>query len=298
VKRLKLFFVPVLAIAAAFALMGCASTEVTGTVYFSLEDAPVEGAIIKVGDTEVTSDAYGHFSLGSMPLEIMEGQVVIEGFPDHDFSVDLEEADIEHHFTVEIPATHTEIVFVENTHDQAEISLDDVTVYFDGVEVDSRLLSPFQTGVVAPGNYAVSVDSEIYYPFTDVVVLEQGEQEIKLVLDITLEETYRRFNRTNDLHRHAESYNYLHPDVRALISEADWAGIHDTGVSIIDAAPNDETEYEDWVSQLTNRTYPAVVSFVRPYITEQGGDRTAREETQYWTNADGRWYRIFLERFW
>jgi hypothetical protein len=298
-KRIKLFLVLTLSVLTALALMACASTELSGTVYFSLEDSPVEGAVITIDDLEMTSDTYGWFSAGSLPLRVFEGRVSLEGFPDHDFSVDLSEADIDHHFTIEIPATHAEITFIENTYDDSEVSPDDIKVSFNGLEVDSRLLTPgFQTGIIPPGDYLVVVESEIYYPFSELITLEQGEQEISLALDLTLEETYRRFNRANDLHRHTESYNYLHADIRSLLTVNEWASAHDTSVSIIDAAPSDQDEHEDWDSELTGNNYVAVISFERPFITLRGAERVAHEETQYWTNSDGRWYRIFPERFW
>ncbi|MCL2402807.1 MAG: carboxypeptidase-like regulatory domain-containing protein [Coriobacteriia bacterium] len=298
-KRFRLLAVLMLLTLMPLVFSGCASTELTGTVYFSLEDAPVEGATIRVDDTEAISDAYGQFALGNMPLRVIEGQVIIEGFPDFDFSVNLEEADIEHHFSIEIPASRTTINFIENSYEEAEVSTDDINIQFSGEEVDHRLLtSGFQTGIVALGTYDLGITSEIYESLEKEILLEEGEHEIKVVLDLTLDETYRRFNRVNDLHRHAESYTYLHPDIQALVSAAEWAGAHSTEVSIIDAAPSDETEHADWISELTGQSYPVVIAFDRPYIAEARGNRVAFEETQYWTNLDGRWYRVFPRKFW
>ena len=303
IVRFALAKAMVLAIAAlmALALTGCASTELSGTVRFSLEDAPpVAGAVVILGDQEATTDAGGNFAFEDrIRSQVTEGRVVIEGFPDYELSLDLTEVEGEHSISIEIPATQITFTILENAPGEAEAFSEDITVTLNGTPlvasmIDTTILQEgFRTDIIAPGTYTLAITSEMYEPFQDEFIFEAGDIEMDVNLNLTLEETYRRFNRTNALHRYAESYEYLHPDMQALVSLAAWTNAHNPRANVIDAAPDGYEMVAEWTSDFANQTYYNVAEFRRSFITEYGDSRRARTETQRWIEIDGRWFILF-----
>jgi len=275
---------------AAFALAGCATTHLSGAVHFSIDQIPVEGAQVRFGDTTVTTNEEGNFALPEMPLELIEGTVVIEDFPEFNFTVDLSDAEEEYHFTIEIPASQATFIVIENTQAAAMPSSENIQVSLnlEGLRFDPDL-EGFETGIIAPGTHALSVESDVYNPFVNDLEIPEGRSEIEVAIDVTLEETYRRFNRANALHRYDESYGYLHPDVQARITVQEWTNSFNHNATVIDAAPESPEVLAEWTSELTGVSYTEVNTFERSYITELAGSRVASSETQHWVLQEGRW---------
>jgi hypothetical protein len=272
---------------------------VSGTVHFSLEDSPVEGAVVKLGDVEVTTNANGSFSVPELPREVVEGRVVIDGFPDHEFSVDLSDTiEVEEYvFSIEVPATRATFVLEENAHEPQTVF--DFALFVGGVELDHvELGEDLQTDIIAPGIYKLRLSSDIYESFEEEVEFFKGEHLEEIELNLTLDESYRRFNQSNALHRYAQSYNFIHPDVRELLSLVVWEGTHNPRADVINAAPELLGVLEEWSSELTGKDYQDVTRFRRSFITEYGDSRRASRETQHWVLQSGRWYIVYPERFW
>ena len=306
-KKLKLLLSVSLAFALAIfalALTGCMTTTVTGTVQFSIEDIPVEGAVIIVGDKRATTNADGKFTLAEMPLELASGKVEIEGFPDYEFSLDLSEAEEEHSFSITIPATRLTLDFVENSQVVSRISPDNIIVSFGGevVTAEDELEASFQTEIIAPGDYVVTVESavepKIYEALSETITVEEGIYELEFALQITLDESYQRFNRGNALHRYAETYNFIHSDIRQLLSATQWEGVHNPRANVIDATPGEPELLPEWESGLTGNTYENVAAIERSFMTELGDSRIASTETQHWVLSEGRWYIVYDRKFW
>ena len=296
-KKFKFFALSTMLIITAFALTGCGSTEIVGTVNFSIEDSPVEGAVVRIDDREVTTAADGSFSLAEVPRRTTEGRVTLEGFPDYEFSFDLREAEESYSIAIEIPAAQVIFVLEENTYDPNTVLYFVLTV--DGTEVAHvELGEDMKSDILPPGTYEVRITSEIYEPFAAPIEFVEGKHVEEIELNIVLEESYRRFNQLNALHRYAESYNFIHPDVRALLSLPAWMGNHDHSATVINAAPEDLGVLEEWSSELTGMTYQNVATFKRAFITERGDSRRASTETQHWVLLSGRWYIVYPERFW
>ena len=295
-KQLKLYALVALLVVVAFALMGCGSTEVIGTVNFSLENSPVEGAVVRLGDVETTTDAEGSFVLAEVPRDTTNGRVSIEGFPDYEFSFDLSEAEDYYTMPIEIPATQVIFLLEENTHDPNTVL--DFVLTVDGIEIPHVELGEYlTTDILPPGTYEVRITSDIYEPFDLPMDFTAGEQTEEIELNITLAETYRRFNQANALHRYAESYNFIHPDVKSHLSLTAWTAAHDFSATVIDAAPEDTGVLDSWTSDLTGNTYHNVATFKRSFITERGDSRRASNETQHWIMSSGRWYIVHSARF-
>ena len=296
-KKVKFFALALLLVVTAFALTACGSTEVVGTVNFSLYDSPVEGAIVRLGEAEVTTAADGSFAFTEVSRRTTEGRVIIEGFPDYEFSFDLSEVEDYYTMTIEIPATQVTFVLTENTYDPNTVF--DFVLTVDGVEIEHvELGEDLKSSILPPGVYEVRVTSGIHELFDVPIEFVKGKHVEEIELNITLAETYRRFNQANALHRYAESYHFIHPDVKALLPEAVWIGAHDHAATVIDAAPEDTGVLAEWTSELTGNTYQNVATFKRPFITELDGSRVASDETQHWVLSSGRWYIVYPERFW
>ena len=295
-KKVKFLVLVILFVVAAFALAGCGSTEVVGTVNFSLEDSLVEGAVVRLGDEEVTTAADGSFVLTEVSRRTTEGRVVVEGFPDYEFSFDLGEAEDSYTMSIEIPATQVIFSLKENTHDPSTVF--DFVLTVDGVEIEHvELGEDLKTDILPPGTYEVRITSDIYEIFDAPIEFAAGKHIEEIELNITLAETYRRFNQANALHRYAESYNFIHPDVKQFLSLAEWTAAHNLGATVIDAAPEDTGVLDSWTSDLTGNTYHNVATFKRSFITELGDSRRASTETQHWIMSSGRWYIVHSDRF-
>ena len=296
-NKIKFFAYAVLLLAVTFALTACGSTEVVGTVNFSLYNSPVEGAIVRLGEAEVTTAADGSFAFAEVSRRTTEGRVIVEGFPDYEFFFDL--SDVEDYYTmpVEIPATQATFVLIENTYDPNTIF--DFVLTVDGVEIEQvELGEDLKSSILPPGVYEVRVTSDIHELFDVPIEFVKGKHTEEIELNITLAETYRRFNQANALHRYTESYHFIHPDVKALLPEAVWIGAHDYAATVIDAAPEDTGVLDEWTSELTGNTYQNVATFKRPFITEVDDSRVASDEIQHWVLSSGRWYIVYPERFW
>jgi len=289
----------------AFVLTGCASTELSGTVRFGLEDAPpVAGAVVVLGDQEATTDASGNFVFEDrVRSSVTEGRVVIDGFPDYALTLDLTEVEDEHSISIEIPAVQITFELFENSHGEEEVFSDDVTVIFNGAPLMASVINTttlqegFVSDIVAPDVMnTLRIESEKYELHESEFGLGPGDAISEVSLDLTLEETYRRFNRTNALHRYTESYEYLHPDMRALVSLSEWTSAHNPRANVIDAAPDGYEMVAEWTSEFANQTYHNVAEIQRSFITEYGDSRRARTETQRWIEIDGRWFILFARQ--
>jgi hypothetical protein len=288
----------------ALMLAGCGTTNLEGAVRFDVDSSVVKGAVVTLDGKQATTDESGNFQILDLPKDVLQGKVQIEGFPDFEFSVDLEDADDYYDLTIDIPAALATLYFIENFHGNNFVFEDNIEVFFNGhpltitqLPADSLDDAGYETGVVPAGIHSVRVVSEIYEAFETEIELENGLNEISLNLDVTVEETFRRFNRANALHQYSYTYYYLHADTQALLNSATWASTFNLGAYVIDAESEME-RLDRWESDLTGNTYENVVSFKRPYITEYRGERIASNDTQHWVRIGSIWYIVHAERFW
>lgn len=292
VKKSKLFLgaILLLTLGSTFVLMGCAATNLSGTLYFSIDQIPVEGAQITIGDVSATSNAEGNFTLPDMPLNLLEGTITLDDFPEQSFTVDLSDAEEEHHFTLEVPAAQVAFSVIENTQAGDMPSAENIQVLLNLEELRFDLDNEaFETGIMAPGSYTLAINSESHEAYTADFELQAGQNDFEVALDVTLEETYRRFNLANALHRYSESYGYLHPDVQTRVTGQEWSNSFNHNAEVINAAPEGPEVLDEWTSELTGQTYQNVHTFLRPFITELAGSRRASSETQHWVLQEGRW---------
>ena len=291
-RRFKLFAALILALVATTALLGCGTTTLTGEVHFSLDGIPVEGATITIGEEKVTTDADGTFVLEELPREVLAGTAAFEGFPEVIFTVDLDGLS-EKHTIVEIPVARAAFIFAENTYEPKDVT--DVTVFIDDVELDENL----QTGLLPMGMYTLRVESEIYEPFEQEIELLEGDVSKTIYLDLGARETYERFSEANKFGRFADSYNYIHPDQKELMSLDDWEGANDNDFTIVSIEFGGMRMLDTWDSIITGETYENVAAIDRTIVGEYQGFRLTDNATQHWIQYEnGRWYMMHSERFW
>jgi hypothetical protein len=276
-------------LAGALLLVGC-TTTLRGTVVSGTSGAPVAGAQVRVSGKSAVSDSGGSFVITGLPRGKASGSIETSGMSSTSFVIDLAGGDASE--TLKISDSRLAIKVIEAAIEPKEVT--GYVVTLDDVEVEKATTL---TGL-APGRHTLKISAKDHETRTLTTDLKPGDNSVVATIALTPSETYRRFSSAAQYGRTDVSYQYIHPDERALLSLAAWrkwgAGTTDKSITY-----GEVRTLASWTSPVTKKAYSNVAETDRtiefqvtdPKYSDYGRIYTDNF-SQHWAKVGDVWYLL------
>ena len=151
----------------------------------------------------------------------------------------------------------------------------------------------FQVLGVPIGQQTVQVVAPNHEPFTTMVTVGPGQNDLTVALSLTPQETYMRYYLAYRFNRFREAYEYLHPDVRKHYSYARFVKDMSSSVTLSIKFFGSRA-LSKWTPAFAHKTYNNVVVIDRAVKSQDAYGRVSTDNySQHWQEIKSRWYLIW-----
>lgn len=168
------------------------------------------------------------------------------------------------------------------------------TVTVGGMTVKADGKGRFELLGVTAGQEQIVVKAPGHADYQSTMVVQPGDNQVTVALDLTVFETYKRNFKAYSQKRYSVSYQILHPDVRAHYTYARYVAYMKTVPDIVSYKITRSRKLASWHAPYLGKTYRNVWAITRVLrYHDSSGYFTDDPLTMHWGQVEGRWYAIF-----